>query len=839
MSHQTFQDMWAECVQELMEQVQIEYLPSDAAEQGHAYDTGFEHSSLLYIKYMQIYRKLETCYDQMVHPQKRRDIRKILETVIVRILELKEELIKWNRRTENHIVPLDEVLTDLKLNPETVDWQVPRFFTDDQDIADEIEVREKRIKHWLESHRMPLEPDDLTDKKDPFQVDLTIEAAIRIIQKNERGRIGIQRAQMVSDWRRDAMRKEERNKRAAEKQEHEDPFDQQVLAATMIAAHWKRRVDRKRFQRMREEEFQFLGMAAPPPPAPEIDQVKLLAGIRTKRKKMQQDAEDEFAKALREAEEWVRTKKGPDMMAQRKLYCREWILRQRKQSQPPKLPNDLTLMYEEEKGEGEPVEEDPKAADPKAKDAKKDAKGEEDAEVRKTGTTDTVAQILTHINEYEAMWEGRGERGANFEQRVDLELARMAVYPKVEADIRTQVDQMITEELQNLIKIYEKAQKKGKKEKKGKKGGKKEKKGKAKLKKWCAAVGMITNRDVCVPDLVKEGILKLVAPAHFTDFLGEFAYMGQVQRVQEQYAVAPSAQMIKSLIVEHCVLPLASLHVRQRLKPEMTARALLLYGPRGTGKSMLARAIATEAGARFFDISPHVIEGLYPHPKTGADLLVYKVLCVAQDLAPSIIYIDNVEQVFKAGGKKKKAVNPDDPSRIKKVLIAARNQIKRGAESLAEDRVLIVGVTHQPFFEGVSTKDLIDAFDFKVWCSFPDCGSRVMLIHKFIEASGVIVDPAKLNISALSIAADGYSAGSLRQTVQRVLTARRIQQLKNRPLQVQEFLGPLSRTHFSWPEDWLQFREFDHEASGEKARIEEMQNKLQKLEGAEDPKKKK
>ena len=37
------------------------------------------------------------------------------------------------------------------------------------------------------------------------------------------------------------------------------------------------------------------------------------------------------------------------------------------------------------------------------------------------------------------MWEGRGERGANFEQRVDLELARMAVYPKVEADIRTQV----------------------------------------------------------------------------------------------------------------------------------------------------------------------------------------------------------------------------------------------------------------------------------------------------------------------------------------------------------------------------------------------------------------
>merc|ERR1712078_614546 len=91
-------------------------------------------------------------------------------------------------------------------------------------------------------------------------------------------------------------------------------------------------------------------------------------------------------------------------------------------------------------------------------------------------------------------------------------------------------------------------------------------------------------------------------------------------------------------------------------------------------------------------------------------------------------------------------------------------------------------------------KDLMDTFDFKVWCSFPDCGSRALLIRKFIEAKGVVVDPAKINISALSIAADGYSAGSLKQTVNRVLTSRRIQQLKNRPLQVDEFLGPLSRT---------------------------------------------
>ncbi|OLP83222.1 hypothetical protein AK812_SmicGene36039 [Symbiodinium microadriaticum] len=39
---------------------------------------------------------------------------------------------------------------------------------------------------------------------------------------------------------------------------------------------------------------------------------------------------------------------------------------------------------------------------------------------------------------------------------------------------------------------------------------------------------------------------------------------------------------------------------------------------------------------------------------------------------------------------------------------------------------------------------------------------------------------------------------SWNEQVDRVLTARRVQQLKNRPLKVQEFIGPLSRTAFCW-----------------------------------------
>ena len=41
--------------------------------------TAFQKYASMYIKYILSFRKLEECYDQMVHPQKRRDVRHILD----------------------------------------------------------------------------------------------------------------------------------------------------------------------------------------------------------------------------------------------------------------------------------------------------------------------------------------------------------------------------------------------------------------------------------------------------------------------------------------------------------------------------------------------------------------------------------------------------------------------------------------------------------------------------------------------------------------------------------------------------------------------------------------
>lgn len=829
-------------MQELMEQVQIEYLPADAAENGQFFEPGFQHFALLYIKYLQIYRKLEDCHDQMVHPQKRRSIKKVLKSTIIRILELKQQLIFYNPRTKNHFVALDEVLTDLKLNPETVEWKVPRYFLDDKECREEIEDKAHKIDHWLNVFTMPMEPQDLIDKKDPFEVGLTMDQAVAIIQKNERGRTGILRAGMVCEWRRDAIRKEERQRRQAEKGDAgtDDLLESQVLAATRIAAHWKRRVDRRRFIRMREEEFEFLGMA-PPRNDTKASILEEMKKQRDRRQKMQVDADDVYEKALKEQLEIVHKKKGADIKADLLEERRQWILDYRQDPLLLKFPVDFDEFYnrfdkEQEDDDGDKGKDGKKGGkdakkgkDDKGKKGKDGKKGKggavEEEEPTEVGPSAVVQQFVEQINQYTETWENRDESN-NFDQRHDVELARKSVFPIVEAELRAVVDEAMKEELQNLKTMFEKV-KKGKGKAKKKKPPKKPKGPKA--KKWCAAVGTCCNnpteREDCVPYLVQLGILKKIKPCHLEDFLGEYHYLGAMQRVIPSprshlpYCPPPSAQMIRSLVVEHCVLPLAATDIRQKAPEALTCRSLLLYGPKGSGKSMLARAIATETGATFFDLSPAVIEGKPEAKGANAKLvaaqLVYKAYCCAQDMAPSVIYIDQVEQVFQAA-KKKKGGDANAPSRIMPTVTAAIKQIKRGVESTEQDRILFIGATSRPFDESVNAGEMIKAFDEKVWVSFPEYGSRVMLWQKFMENHGVFVDPTKLN-STLASVSEGYSTGSIKQTIDRVLTARRVQQLKNRPLKVQEFLGPLSRTAFCWPEDYNNFRDFDFDATGEKA----------------------
>lgn len=74
----------------------------------------FQTLATFYLRYLKIFRALEEVYDQIVHPQKRRVVHQVLEGVMGRLVELKNEMVELEY-SEFHY--FDDILQDFKMTP--------------------------------------------------------------------------------------------------------------------------------------------------------------------------------------------------------------------------------------------------------------------------------------------------------------------------------------------------------------------------------------------------------------------------------------------------------------------------------------------------------------------------------------------------------------------------------------------------------------------------------------------------------------------------------------------------------------------------------------------------
>jgi IQ and AAA domain-containing protein len=408
MSNASYNMLWQEAMADLQEQVHLEDETiemnleeranfqkdnSEGKTSGPPVDQmdAFQHYACLYIKYLQIFRSLDSAYDNLVHPQKRIDLRLVLDSVMARVVELKHILVYWNNTGGDNgrnpdvaqdqpfaweYVHMDDLLVDLKLPPSTLEVPIPTYFVEQRE---EQHNRRDRLIEGYSNLKLGVAKVPLED--DPFAEDaggdgnFTLEEAIEILQRNERGRQGRQRAILVQE-----LREEEKQRRLYESKEHEEMDPE--LAATQLQRVYRGYLSRKEAERDREAELVFIGMRQS-----ENSRIKELETeldrARLKRKDEQKENRVEFDDELVSQHDIVRDEEGPLMKDEMMNERREWFTKEL--AQGGDFPEDLTGFYlmknpppvvEEEEDSGKGKDKKKEKKDDKKKDKK--GKGEEE-----------------------------------------------------------------------------------------------------------------------------------------------------------------------------------------------------------------------------------------------------------------------------------------------------------------------------------------------------------------------------------------------------------------------------------------------------------------------------
>ncbi|KAI8590344.1 P-loop containing nucleoside triphosphate hydrolase protein [Geranomyces variabilis] len=187
------------------------------------------------------------------------------------------------------------------------------------------------------------------------------------------------------------------------------------------------------------------------------------------------------------------------------------------------------------------------------------------------------------------------------------------------------------------------------------------------------------------------------------------------------------------------------------LRPELftglraPAKGVLLFGPPGTGKTMLAKAVANESRATFFAISASTLTSKFVGE---GEKLVRTLFQMARQLQPAVIFIDEIDSIMT-----ERSESEHEASRRLKTEFLLQFD---GLGTNSEDRLLVLAATNRPQeLDEAALRRLVK----RIYIPLPEPATRAALIDHLL--TGQKHGLSRPDIAQLLRLTEGYSGSDI------------------------------------------------------------------------------
>ncbi|GLJ15958.1 hypothetical protein SUGI_0263850 [Cryptomeria japonica] len=238
----------------------------------------------------------------------------------------------------------------------------------------------------------------------------------------------------------------------------------------------------------------------------------------------------------------------------------------------------------------------------------------------------------------------------------------------------------------------------------------------------------------------------------------------------------------KKCVTEMVIWPLLRPDIFQGCRSP--GKGLLLFGPPGTGKTMIGKAIAGEAKATFFYISASSLTSKWIGE---GEKLVRALFGVASCRQPAVIFVDEIDSLL---SQRKSEGEHESSRRLKTQFLIEMEGFDSGNEQL-----LLIGATNRPQELDEAARRRLTK---RLYIPLPSTEARSWIIRNVLDKDGLF-NLSDEELNSVCKITDGYSGsdmknlvkdasmGPLREALRKGIDIANLRKEDMRPVTLQDF----------------------------------------------------